>query len=235
MDKSTYTLVKEFSPVTGSLSFTSSLDNPNLDVVAEYTGLHKTSAGNEETIRINLLIKGPRNDLQLTMELYRKNLQGEFVKDSRSTDEVKADVLMYLTSGSFASDAGGPTTQGGLASAGYSVLSGAASTILSNYLNKTGVIRSVGLEYGGVLASKVKLSSGYKEIVLNYGGTFNNSTLTSSDLSLEIPFSQFFNFPFAHNILFQGEYHIANSSDVNSQGLTQPPIFLGRFLVRLTP
>ena len=238
-DKSTYSFIKEFSPVTGTLTFSNNLDNPSLDITAEYTGVHKLPNSTDETIRIKLIVQGTRNDLQLAMELYRKNIQGEFIKDSRPQDEVKADVITYLTSGTFAGDVQSPNNSSvtnATVAAGSQILNAALNNYLGSISFLKDYVRSVGFEYNGAQSgAKLKLSGQIKDIVLNLGGTVNNSTLLSSDVSVEIPLSQFFNFPAAHNILIQGESHIANSSDPNSQGLTQQPIFLGRFLYRFSP
>lgn len=233
-DKSTYTLVKEFSPVSGTISFVKEIDNPTIDITAEYTGQHKTPSV-DETIKIKLIVLGTRNDPKLTMELYRKNSQGDFIRDFRPDDQVRADVLTFLTAGNFASDTPGQNTNNGFANAGFSVGSGILSTALSNYLSKTGFIRSVGLEYGGALASKVKLTAGYKDVIFNVGTQISSTTgsFTSGDFSVEIPFSAFATFSGANKFLFTGESHLG--TDPLSQGLTQQPLFLGKILFRWTP
>src|SRR5205823_7427438 len=95
---------KEFTPVTGTITFIKDISNPELDIAAEYTGQHTiptTTPPVSEPIKIVLLVHGTRNDPQLTMELYRKNTQGDFIKDPRSQDLVSNDVLSYLATGNF--------------------------------------------------------------------------------------------------------------------------------------
>jgi hypothetical protein len=235
-DKSSYKLIKEFSPVSGTISFVEELDNPGLDITAEYTGQHKNASTNtDETIKIKLIIQGTRNDLRFTMELYRKTAQGDFVRDSRQQDQVQTDVLTYLATGNFASDTPGQNNSNGVTNATYSVGSGILSSAIANYLNsKSGDlrIRGLGYEYGGSLESKLKLSAGYKDVVLNIGGTVNNATrsFTSADFSAEIPFSTFMHFPLAKKILFMPESHLGTDP---LSGFTQQPIFLLKIVLRL--
>jgi hypothetical protein len=236
-DKSTFKFLKDFSPVTGTISFSGDVDNPALHITAEYTGLHKTSAGIDENIKIKLIIEGTLNDQQLTMELYRKNNQGDFVRDPRQQDLVQADVLTYLSTGNFATDTQG-SNNGGLTNAPLSVgsqlFSGAVSNALSSTVLKS-YVKSVGVEFVGVQsATKFNATGGYKELVISYGGTLSSGAGGySSDLSVELPFSAIFNGQAAHHFLFSGDWHMANSSDPSSQGLTQPPLFLGKILFRL--
>ncbi|MEP7234250.1 MAG: translocation/assembly module TamB domain-containing protein [Ignavibacteriota bacterium] len=234
-DKSTFKFIKDFSPVTGTLSFTSDLENPSLNVTAEYTGIHKTTSGSDETIKIKLIIEGTLNDQQLTMELYRRNNQGDLIRDSRSSDLVQGDILTYLTTGSFVED-GGTNSSGSLANAPLSVASQQVSGALTNYLGSTFVkdyIKSVGVEFVGLQsAKKLYATGGYKDLILSYGGTLNAAGTLSSDFTAELPFSAFFNGSFMKKIIFSASAHLANSSDPGTQGLAQPPLFLGKLLFR---
>jgi hypothetical protein len=232
-DKSTYTLVKEFSPVTGTISFIKALDNPSINIAAEYNGQHKTTAI-DETIKIKLIVEGTRNDPRLTMELYHKNSQGEFIRDYRPEDQVRADVLTYLTAGYFASDAPGQTNNS-LANAGVSVgvgaVTGALNSFLSNYLNSktSGYIRSIGVEYGGTLASKWKLSGNVKDIQYTLGGGINNAggnySFTSGDFSVEMPLWSW------SSLMVEGHVGV----DPFAQGLSQQPLYMGKWLFHIRP
>ncbi|MDP4235813.1 MAG: translocation/assembly module TamB domain-containing protein [Bacteroidota bacterium] len=232
-DKSTYTLVKEFSPVTGTISFIKALDNPSINIAAEYSGQHKTTAI-DETIKIKLIVEGTRNDPRLTMELYHKNTQGEFIRDIRPEDQVRADVLTYLTAGYFASDAPGQTNNS-LANAGVSVgvgaVTGALNSFLSSYLNSktSGYIRSIGVEYGGTLASKWKLTGNVKDIQYTLGGGINNASgnysFTSGDFSVEMPLWKW------SSLMVEGHVGV----DPFAQGLSQQPLYLGKWLFHIRP
>jgi hypothetical protein len=227
-DKSTYTYIKEFSPVTGTLSFENDMANPILDITAEYIGEHRTPANTEEQIKIKLLVKGPRTEPNLTMEIYRKNLQGEYIRDQRSADQVQNDVFSFLATGSFTSDQGGANFADAGKSNVYSAGLGAAGQALSNFLRsqKGDIhIRSFGLDYGSQY-SKIKTSLSYKDLVISYGLTAGTTQGYSSDVTFEAPLFG--------NILVSGLIHQANSisTDPTAQGLGQP-IFLGKFLIPL--
>jgi len=230
-NKSSYTFIKEFSPVTGTISFVKSLDDPTIDITAEYTGQHRTPGGTDETIKIKLIIQGTPSEPRLTMELYHKNNQGDFSKDYRPQDQVQADVLTYLTTGNFASDTPGQNSNNGFANAGYSVGSGIVSSAFTN-LVKSKYIRGIGFVYGGNLASKLNLSLGYKDVTFNVGGAINSGS-TSSDFSIDVPFSTVFTFQDANKFLLRGESHLG--TDPFAQTLAQQPLFLGRLLYRYSP
>ena len=107
------------------------------------------------------------------------------------------------------------------------------SSALNNYLTKNSLLRGVGLAYNGAFATKLNLTFGYKDVVLNADAATNaTGSLSSSDFSVEIPFSTFLSFPDAHKFLFMGESHLG--TDPFSQTLVQQPLFLGRFLFRIS-
>ncbi len=237
-DKSSFSFIKDFSPVTGTITFIDGLSDPILNIDAEYTGLHKTSSGGDETIKIKLGVTGTPSDNRITMELYRKNSQGDFLKDSRADDPVRSDVLTYLATGNFASDVPS-TNSGSLANAPLSVASQLASGAVNSALSSTFLkdyFRSFGVEYvGAQTATKLKLSGGYKDFVVSYGGTYNSGILSNNNITVELPFSALFTFSGARNFLFLGESHLGSSADPTSQTITQPPLFLFRILHRFGP
>ena len=232
-DKSSFTFIKEFTPVTGTITFVKELQNPVIDITAEYTGQHRTPGGVDETVRIKLIVEGTLTEPRITMELYHKNNQGDFSRDFRQQDQVQADVLTYLTTGNFASDTPGQNSNNGLTNAGYSAGSGILSSALTN-LAKSDYIRGIGVVYGGALGSKLNLTLGYKDVVFSLGGAINTTTgnFTSSDFTVELPFSMFFSFRNANKFLFRGESHLG--TDPFAQTLVQQPLFLGRFLFRIS-
>ncbi|MEI8133698.1 MAG: hypothetical protein WCH46_01320 [bacterium] len=237
-DKSSYTLLKEFNPVSGTLTFVNDLSNPSLDITAEYTGQHKLTSNTEETIRIRLHITGTKENVDLFIELFRKNSQGEFIKDPRTQVQVKEDVLTYLTNGNFVGDAQG-INQG--SNAGYSLVSTLASKEITDVLRSTVLhdyLRSVGYEFGGLQSHKLKLSGKVGKVVYSLGAAFNgttagNSSLLSSDFRAEIPFSVFANFPKAENLILQGEGH-TSAGGFGSQDVTQQPLLLFRLAYRIS-
>ncbi|MFI5264091.1 MAG: hypothetical protein ACHQM6_06220, partial [Candidatus Kapaibacterium sp.] len=215
-DKSTFKFIKDFSPVSGTIFLAKNLDNSTLNIAAEYTGTHRSNAGTDETIKIKLIIEGTLSDQQLTMELYRKNIQGDYAQDSRSPDIVKADVLTYLINGSFASD----NTQGQgstFGNTGTNAAIQAGSTLANSLLSSTPIkdyVRSVGFEVDAQSRKIAKASFGVKDYVsINAGYTSGTNGYSSTDLSFEVPFSSFLNFGLAKQIVFSGEAHVANSSD----------------------
>jgi len=230
-EKSTYSFIKDFSPVTGTIDFTRSLTNPNLDVTAEYVGIHKTGSS-DETIKITMTLDGTLEDLGLKMRLYRK-INGEFVQDNRYESAVRSDVITYLLNGSFASDTQAPSNPLGanaVASTGFELASGQLTNLISSIPVLKNYIRSVGLDYaGGQTPTKIRLTGAIKNLSYSIGGSVNSAGgVSPNDVSFELPFSIL---GWDH-FLTTGEYHIGNSSDPGTQGLIQPPIFLGKLLVR---
>jgi hypothetical protein len=228
-DKSSYTFIKEFSPVTGTLTFVNDISNPSIDIAAEYTGLHKTPAGSDETIKIKLLVTGSSNDPSLRMELYRKNTQGEFIRDPRQQDQVQNDVLTYLTAGYFASDAPGQNQNTGFGNVGTTAVSQLTSAALNNAINSR--LLKTGLEYASLQSYKIKLSGDIGGVTYSVGRTVSTTSL-SNDFSFEVPLSEFASWGIANSILFQVEGHIAGSN-ANSLELAQQPLLLGRLLFRI--
>lgn len=221
-DKSTFRFYnKDFSPVTGSIDFVKG--NSTLDIIAEYTGPHKVSGSGDETIKIKLTITGTISEPELAMDLYRKNGQ-EFVKDLRTDEQVRADVLSYLASGTLAGDQQGGANSNPFADAGASILSGQVSRFASNYLSQTGLIKSFGLELGGAsVIQNLKVTGGFKNLLFSYGRTTNSgSGVISNDFTAEWPISD--------NLSVTGEYH--PNTSFGSSGLTQQPLVLFRGLYR---
>ena len=230
-DKSTFRFYnKDFSPVTGSINFTKG--NSTLDIIAEYTGPHKISGSGDEIIKIRLTITGTITEPELAMELYRKNGQ-EFVKDLRTDDQVRADVLSYLATGTLAGDLPGGNNTNAFAEAGSSIISGQVSRLASNYITHIPFFKSVGLELGGSsLIQNLKVTGGFKNFLISYEGKTNSiSGILSNDVTAEMPLSDVFPGSIANKIFIMAEYH-ANATSGNS-GLTQQPLFLGRAFLRL--
>ncbi len=227
-DRSSYKFIREFSPVTGKISFDRELDNPSLDLVAEYTGTHLLPDDKEEELRVRLLIKGDRYNPQLTFELYRKSSTLQFEKDIRPQDQIQNDVLYYLATGSLPTDAS--TNAGGNFSRAAS--SSLVSSVANNLIGSTSLkdyIRSVGFEYGET-GTRFKANLNYKSLSLRYSGQYNNNASTTNLVSIRTPLSSIIKTDWAKSFLLEGEYY----NDNNASGLLirQSPV-TGKILFQI--
>ncbi|MBS1902853.1 MAG: translocation/assembly module TamB domain-containing protein [Bacteroidetes bacterium] len=226
-ERSSYTFIKEFTPVKGTMQFYKALDNPTLDLSAEYTGSYGPG-----DIRIRMLVGGTRYDPSLRFELWQKNQQGEYVKRTEPQEQQRNESFFFLATGMLPNDANAASAVSTLGSikdkSGYSIGSSFVSSALNNAIASTSLkdyIRSARIEFGANNAVKVNATLNvYRDIVLR-GGVSNAGFGNASDFSLEIPFSTFLTFQEAQNIVFQAEGHINSSI----QSLVAPPAYVGRF------
>lgn len=224
-EQSSYSLIKEFTP-TGTVEFQRALDNPTLDITADYVGTHLGT-----DVKIRLIIRGTKNDPRISFEIYKKNSQGEFVQDIRAQEDIKNDALFFLATGSFPND---PQAGNALKNVGNGYSSQFLNTIIGNVLASStlkSTIRSVGLEFGENASTKLKLAVGYKDIIIQSGSTFGGTLGGNLDYSVDVPLSTLFSFKEAKNLILRGEGH-TNINNNTSTSLSQQP-FLGSFLWRI--
>ncbi len=232
-DRSSYKFLKDFA-VKGSIQFFNELTNPRIDVTAEYEAPHADPDRKDEIYKVVIGLSGMLEDPDIRMELYRKSaVTGNFVRENRSQDELTADILLFLAVGKFQNDRPpGQDFQNALAS---SVPSSFMNALLSNFLGSSALrnyIRSVSLE-GGVFdkeTSRLEIVGGFKDISFRASSGFQNEKLRG-DYILEIPLSSVLTFNNADALLLQLEAHL---QDVQTEVLSQPPQYVGRFLFRVT-
>ncbi len=234
-NQSSYKFLREFSPVTGTLEFFNDVANPTLNLRAEYIGT-SNSSGQDEQIKIVLIIRGTPNEPELTMELYRKNSSfGAFEKENKPQDEVNTDVLVFLSTGKLPSGLSNAEKLNVAASLN-SVLPSFASSYFNNLIGTLSLqryIRNISFESGSSIASsKVKLTAGLGDVTFRVGTGKLNEQPLAGEYTVEVPLSQFFNFSLARNVIFQFQ---ASNYDLETlkAALIAPPTFVGTVEFRI--
>jgi hypothetical protein len=234
-DNSSYKFLKEFRPVSGSIDFQGDLDNPQLDLKAEYIGSHSGDAWGDIKIVVN--ITGPKNDPRISFDLWKESKgTGVYVKDTRTQAEIQKDATYFLLTGNLSEDGKTTTAEKISVNALSSGLYTGANAFINQILPTSAkeYIRSVGLEQGEYSQTKLKLTAAIQGVTFKYGGAFGGSDVTqnSQNFSVEFPFSTFWTFHGADNWLFLVEQHINSTS---SGTLFQQPPYMGTFQYRWTP
>ncbi len=168
-DRSYYNFFKRFD-ASGSLKFMGELQNPELDITANYTGTHTVlidtlSAGKVETVQITLSISGTLKRPVVKIQMF---VNGEDYQKVYPHGDVESDAISFLITGRFKDELtrGEATafTENLWSSTGASLLSGAVSGVI------TDVLRDV---LGGFITStEFGYYSGFKglRITGNIGG-----------------------------------------------------------------
>jgi hypothetical protein len=248
-ENSSYMFYKTFSPTTGTITFHDNPTNPELDLIAEYTGPHNTAnqsqarnpgttsttTGTTAETKIRLIVTGYMSAPHIGIEIYeRSGPNAEFVKREGNTDDTKEDALYFLFSGSYKNELDQSQQIGAIQNAGYALPSQMATSLLNNIFGATifkNLIRSMNLEYGGSLAaSRLKLTAGYRDLVFHYG-TSGIANAQNSDYSIEVPLSFFMNFNGARSLVFDFDYHPLQTTQ--SYEALQQPNYLAKFLWRI--
>jgi hypothetical protein len=210
-ERSSYTFLKAFNPVYGTITFLNDISNPILNIKAEYIGQDVSpdaKTGEYREYKVLLTITGTPSEPKLTMEMYQKNLAtGRFEKMDEPEDVIKNDVLAFLATGTVMSQTGATNSQEISQSLKNSVGSQAANTIMNSVLGQTALknyIRSASVEFGET--TKLKVTAGYKDITFQYGSQSLSDPL-AADYMVEIPASTFMKFKNARNLLTRFEAH----------------------------
>lgn len=169
LDRSYYNFFKRFT-AKGKLKFVGDLENPELDITANYVGTHTVlndtlSAGKVESVLIELSIKGTLSKPVVKVQMY---IDGEDYQKVYPHGEVESDAISFLVTGRFKDE----LTRGEVSSFTENLWSSTGAGLLSNVVSGviTDVLRDI---LGGVItATEFGYYSGLKglRITGNIGG-----------------------------------------------------------------
>lgn len=169
LDRSYYNFFKRFN-ASGKLKFTGDLNNPELDITANYTGTHTVltdtlGAGKVETVLIQLLISGTLSKPSVRIQMF---VDGEDYQKVYPHGEVESDAISFLVTGRFKDE----LTRGEVSMFTENLWSSTGAGLLSSIVSGviTGVLRDI---LGGFITStEVGYYSGFRglRITGNIGG-----------------------------------------------------------------
>ena len=183
---------------TGKVRFTGDPLNPELDIVATYTGSHRSDstsasrigAGSVKVV-VKVYITGTKDSPKVRMGLAQYDQAGNLLPER---PDMEGDAIAFLVTGSFRDEL---SQQDKLSLAGSAVLGGVASSILSGPLTdllrkEFGIVRSVDVLYygGGTLqeSADVRLTGEVGDAVIRLGGRVL-SDLNNTNISVQVPMS----------------------------------------------
>jgi|GEM_PF-2553921 len=230
---STFTFYKIFNIPRGNISFTKDFGNPNLDIVADYTGPHLTQSGTDQA-RIELTVKGTKDHPTLTAMNYEQGPAGTYdLKPEASAEQAQEDAIYFLATGQFKEELS--STQN--ASVTGNLLQNLGAGMFSNVLNDiTGstssqvAFRSAALNVGpNGLATQI--TAAYRDITFKVGGyNYNaNGGQLGFNLTTDIPLSSISAGSAARDMLVEIQAN-SNQTVVGANALTQQPIFLTKLI-----
>lgn len=222
-----------FNITTGKISFRQNFDNPEIDITAEYIGNHTSSDGQDQEVKIDLVINGTKAQPKLTAYIYRREATSGSFALWESGQEAEEDVIYYLlTGGSFKSDLNEQAQIQVLSKAASSLGSQFFNTMLSNMFGSstaTNFIKSASLRFGSSVG--LQLTAGWRNITIRYN-TASASDPLHADYTIDVPLSTVTNFRTSKNILLQFQIH--NQTSVGTAGsFAEQPTFLSKLLYRI--
>lgn len=206
---STLNFIKLFR-TQGSINFpTGNLENPSLDIKAEYTGQSIFS----DAVR-NFVIS-----VYLTGTKERPNIRFEYTIDNQvakgDSSQITQDALFLLafgrTKSEFERGSGSEFNVNKLYSAGRSaVISGGATALVSqfitNALSGTGFVSSADITFSEPSLTfdkaKLRMSGNFLGLSWNFGGTVAD-LMNNNELSIEVPFGIIFQPESLQNLILQ--------------------------------
>lgn len=200
---------------TGSVNFpTGALDNPGLDLVAEYSG-QSTLKNSQRNFLVKMYITGNREKPNIRFDYW---LEGEQAKGDST--RILQDAMLLIAFGRTRTELVDSSTTGfnPAADLGTSGLSNLLSQSFTQLLQGTGVVQSADIDLSGGSWDKAKLKvSGQLlgNIVWRVGGTmsdFNNS----NEFSIDIPLPYVLHPELLNNIIIQLTKQTNNVNTINT-------------------
>jgi hypothetical protein len=193
----------------GEITFpTGDLQNPTLDLTAEYTGIiYEKPVQKNYTVKI--LVTGTK-ELPKTRFIYTINGE-EATGDPKKIEEDALYLLVFGRLKGAESNATGASDVDNL----KALLSGQASKYLTDILMKTGLVSSVDIEVNSDEFSESKMKFSGEMLGLNYqlGSTVGN--MGDNQIIINIPFFKLFDNSILPNI--SGQVSISQSSGERNQ------------------
>jgi hypothetical protein len=198
-EKSNYKFYKQFD-ASGTLKFTGSPENPQLDIKATYRGTHiiksEVTPPPTEKVVVSLAITGTRLDPKIKIGLSTVDDNGN---ERERTGDVESDAISFLltstpgTSGKFRDDLTSNDKQNIASSLGVSMggslLSGFTNTLLSGMMldflraNNINAVSNVELSYSGA-SPDLRLSGVIGDAYWTFGGKVF-SDINNANISLQ--------------------------------------------------
>jgi hypothetical protein len=209
---------------TGKVRFTGDPLNPELDIVATYTGTHRDTtssarlSGGSVKVVVKVYITGAKDSPKVRMGLAEYDQAGNL---QRERPDMEGDAIAFLVTGSFRDEL---TQQDKLSLAGSSVLGGVASSILSGPLTdllrkEIGLVRSVDvLYYGGTIqeTADVRLTGEVGDAVFRLGGRVF-SDLNNTNISIQLPMSAIVGSEKWRNLVLEAERTVLGVETVDQR------------------
>lgn len=199
---STLKFIKTFN-TSGEINFpVGSIDNPGLNIKAEYTGqsIYNDAIRNYTVI---IYLTGTKENPNLRFEYTIDNLKGR-----GDTSRIAQDALFLLAFGRTRSEmekgnGSGINLEDFSTSGGSAIL----SKILSDALTGTGFITSADISFGASTISsfdkaKLRMTGSFLGMTWNFGGTVAD-LMNNSEITIEIPFGYIFRPEILRNFFIQ--------------------------------
>ena len=184
-NNSTFKYVKLFN-VTGEILFpTGDMNNPNLNLKAEYNG-KSTIGGNIRNYTVNIYIQGSKNNPLLSFDY---NIDGEPAKGDMT--QIREDALFLTLFGFTKQEFESPTSSSKMSpidDLGAASIAAVLSKSVTDMLSGTGFITNadIDLQGGSFQNAKLKLSGQIFGMTWNVGGTIAD-VMNGYEFTAEIP------------------------------------------------
>jgi autotransporter translocation and assembly factor TamB len=221
-----YYFYKRFD-ATGKLRFTGALDNPEMDITAQYEGFRTpthldslealtSSTSKEEHVVVTLKITGTRISPKLAIAMT--------VDDKEWPGDVQSDAIAFILSGKFRDDLTSSERSQIATSLGTSVTStvitGVTSSIFSGVLTDFlrsefgGFIRQAELTYSGGNVSEsadLRLTGEVGETVIRVGGRVFND-IGNANVNIQMPVGRIIGSPALEDLIIELERKVEGSN-----------------------
>ena len=232
-EQSYYNFFKRFA-ARGKLRFTGNPQNPELDIVATYQGIHTSydtiQTQRDQKILVTLNIAGTRNEPKINIGM--KELSGQDTVDfATKGKDPQSDAISFLFTGKYrdelTSGERSQLVQEIGSSVSTSVLTGYTSSVLSGMLseylrNEFSFIRSAEISYaGGNISNEadVRLSGEVFNAYWRFGGRILND-IGRANVSFQIPVGEMVKSKALQNLFIEVERKVEDETFVSERKLT---------------
>ncbi|HZK77034.1 MAG TPA: translocation/assembly module TamB domain-containing protein [Candidatus Kapabacteria bacterium] len=231
---STFTFYKPFNISKGNITFTKDFGNPQIFIVADYTGSHTTQSGSADNARIQFTVTGTKDQPVLTAQNF-EDIGGTFEERSEPSPEAaKEDAIYFLATGQFKSEL--TLVQGANATNNIltNLTTGLGTNLINNFLGSTSTqvaIRSASLNFG-TNNSGGQITTSIRDITFKLGGYTYGTAGSNFNLTTDIPFNSIPSLSaasWARNMMIEIQGN-SNPTVAGANALTQQPIFLAKWV-----
>ncbi|MFI5202786.1 MAG: translocation/assembly module TamB domain-containing protein, partial [Candidatus Kapaibacterium sp.] len=230
---STFTFYQPFNISKGTITFRRDFGNPEINIIADYTGRHFTQSGQDDA-RIELTVTGTKDRPILTANNYEHFGDTWEERSEASPEAAKEDAIYFLATGQFKSDLSYSANTNVTANILQNLGAGLGASVLNNLLGSTSqqiALQSATLNIGGS-APGGQITAAYRNITFKIGGyTYTSGAAGQFGLNLttDIPLSSITTAPAARNMTIEIQGN-SNPTVAGASALTQQPIFLAKWV-----